>query len=64
MEVNRKLIEKHLSSLLDEPVRVEFESVPAAKPAGLSHKTESVMSPESSGALKSAMQIFGGKITR
>ncbi len=72
-ETNRKLIEKHLTSLLDEPVRVEFQSVKelpgptaggkiAAKPVEFSN--EPAASPESAGVLKSAMQIFGGKITR
>ncbi len=69
-EVNRTLIEKHLSSLLDEPVRVEFESVKelspktSAKAVDLPDETGSAVSAESQGALKSAMLIFGGKIIK
>ena len=67
-ETNRKLIEKHLSALLDEPVRVEFQSVKElsmpAQPLDVSDEAESAASPESAGALKSAMEIFGGKVIR
>ena len=76
-EPNRKLIEKHLSALLDEPVRVEFQSVPAesgsasggkdsvpAKPLEFSHDLEPPLSAESAVALKSAMDIFGGRVIK
>ena len=67
MEVNRKLIERHLSSLLDEPIRVEFQSVKEAagkapgKPAAFIDDIVT-KNPESAEALKSAMSLFGGKI--
>ncbi len=69
-EVNRKLIEKHLSSLLDEQVRVEFQSVKelspkaSARQTAISEQTDLSPSGETPEALKSAMQIFGGKIIR
>jgi DNA polymerase-3 subunit gamma/tau len=67
---NRKLIEKHLSSLLDEVVRVKFESVkelPGKVAAGqtrLSEPEPAKSTPETDGALKSAMNIFGGRIVK
>jgi DNA polymerase-3 subunit gamma/tau len=62
---NRQLVQKHLVKLLGRDVRLEFESVkeisgrmaavePAA-PAPVEEKSEN-------GAVKSAMNIFGGKI--
>ena len=68
-EINRKLIEKHLSSLLDEAVRVQFKSVKTlsgSRPAKAVDFTDEVLTqnPESAEALKSAMNLFGGKIVR
>ena len=68
-EVNRKLIEKHLSSLLDEPVRVEFQSVKELLRKNNGSAVEFVdetmtKDPESAETLKSAMSIFGGKIVK
>jgi DNA polymerase-3 subunit gamma/tau len=68
-ETNRRLVEKHLSSLLDRPVRVKYESVKElpgkitagaeASAAGLPEPT-----PEGQEALKSAMGIFGGRVVK
>ena len=68
-EVNRKLVEKHLSSLLDEPVKVEFQSVKelSGKNNGSAVKfVDEIMTKdaESAETLKSAMSIFGGKIVK
>ncbi|MBK7363132.1 MAG: DNA polymerase III subunit gamma/tau [Micavibrio sp.] len=66
-DTNRRLIEKHLSELIGKPLRIEFQSVkdapgsvaeaaPAAAPAKPSAETEN--------ALKSAAQLFGGRVIR
>lgn len=59
---NKKLIEKHLSSLLNEPVRIEFLMVKElnSRPA----PQQAAASEEASEAVKSAMNIFGGKVVR
>jgi DNA polymerase-3 subunit gamma/tau len=56
---NKRLIEKHLSSLLEQAVRVEFELVKA-----LSGKVQpqKALDPETQGAVQSAMKLFGGRI--
>ncbi|MGH7198403.1 MAG: DNA polymerase III subunit gamma/tau [Candidatus Omnitrophota bacterium] len=67
---NRRLVEKHLSSLLDQMVRVKFESVKELSgrtrihDAGTSAENVSAPTPESQEALKSAMNIFGGRVVR
>ncbi len=65
MPDNKKLIEKHLSVFLDEPVRIEFESVKELSGKtypGVSDEAPRSLDPEVDPALKSAMNIFGGKI--
>ncbi len=67
---NRKLIERHLSTLLDQAVRVEFQSVKetAEKPETDAKSTPAEapakISLESEGVVKSAMDIFGGRIVK
>lgn len=64
---NKRLIEKHLSILLDQPTRIEFESVKELSGKtypGLSAEAPKKIDPEADPALKSAMNIFGGKIVR
>jgi hypothetical protein len=70
-EANRQLIEKHLSALLDQEVRVQFESVKeltgktySEEVPGVSDESPNKIATESEGVLKSAMDIFGGKIIR
>lgn len=66
---NRKLIEKHLSSLLDQTVRVEFLMVKEVSGKVTLSDAEDLKpstgtpaaEPES---LKSAMNIFGGRVVR
>jgi len=54
---NRQLIEKHLGALLDQPVRVEFQSV-----KGPVEGTGAKTSSEPDEKMKSAMKLFGGRI--
>ncbi len=54
---NKKLVEKHLSSLLEQEIRIEYDSV---KELSQSPKAEATVDP----ALLSAMNIFGGRIVR
>ncbi len=61
-EANRELIEKHLSLLLDQTVRVRFESVKEL--TGKIYSEEGAPAPEAEGVMKSAMDIFGGRIIR
>ncbi len=56
---NRGLIEKHLQALLQQPVRVEFQSVKDGE-SPVSAPREP--SPEVEGALKTAMNLFGGRL--
>ncbi|MBI3316113.1 MAG: DNA polymerase III subunit gamma/tau [Candidatus Omnitrophica bacterium] len=67
---NKKLIEKHLTTLLDEPVRVEFQSVKelsgktyAASPAP-DETPAAPPDPNAQNVIKSAMNLFGGRIVR
>jgi DNA polymerase-3 subunit gamma/tau len=52
---NRALIEKHLSSFLERPVRIEFETVKELSGSAPAEPAEWV---------KSAMGLFGGKIIK
>lgn len=72
---NKKLIERHLSSLLSVAIRIEFQSMkdsaeaPAANGSEPSPAPRPAPAPEPSapvdeGTLKSAMSIFGGRIVR
>ncbi len=62
---NKKLVEKHLSALLEQEIRVEYESVKelSGSDGSLSlgnSKSGASVDP----ALQSAMSIFGGRIVR
>ncbi len=62
---NKKLIEKHLGSLLDQSVRIEFQSVKELSvrmPSGLHEEPSAKKSAETDGVMRSAMSIFGGKV--
>ena len=61
---NKKLIEKHLSFLLEFEVRVEFESVKelSQNPAGNFLRAGARPAPAEDGVIKSAMDIFGGRM--
>ena len=61
-ETNRQIIERHLSLLLDQAIRVKFESVKEL--AGKVYAEAKNPDPESEGVMKSAMDIFGGRIIR
>jgi DNA polymerase-3 subunit gamma/tau len=66
---NRKLIEKHLSLLLDQAVRVEFKSIPgmaAGTPpqdaAAAADQTIRQNIAEADQTVQSAMKLFGGRV--
>jgi hypothetical protein len=65
---NTKLIERHLSFLLDQPVRFEFQTVKGRPPRETPDASKATpadplaVPPAENGMLKSAMNIFGGKI--
>lgn len=66
---NKKLIEKHLSALLHEDVRLEFQAAANATESSESRdkdssKKKQVVDPKTDSMIKSAMNIFGGKITK
>jgi DNA polymerase-3 subunit gamma/tau len=67
---NKKLIEKHLTTLLDEPVRVEFQSVKELSGKTYEDSSGSAQSPAeppdpgTQNVIKSAMNLFGGRIVR
>ncbi len=70
-ETNRQIIERHLSLLLDQTIRVKFESVKelagkvyAEDDAEAAKAEAKKPDPESEGVMKSAMDIFGGRIIR
>ncbi len=60
---NKKLIEKHLSALLGAEVLIEFQMVKevSVKKAG-AFAAEAPASPEVDNAVKSAMNMFGGRV--
>ncbi len=62
---NKKLIEKHLSRLLGQDARIEFQmvkEVSGKNSAGFAAAAEAPPSPEVDNALKSAMNLFGGRV--
>jgi len=61
-ETNRQIIEKNLSLLLDQAIRVKFESVKAL--TGKVYAEAKNPDPQSEGVMKSAMDIFGGRMIR
>lgn len=72
---NKRLIEKYLASLLDQPIRVEFEQVtqltrrpetmmPADPADTAGAVSAAVMDPANDEKIKSAMNLFGGKIIK
>ena len=68
-DTNRQIIEKHLSLLLDQAIRVKFESVKeltgkvyADAGAEAARAEAKKPDPESQGVMRSAMDIFGGRI--
>ncbi len=69
-QINKQLIEKHLSSFLDTAVRVQFESVkklikkPSEKNGEALSAVSQKMDPDSENLVKSAEELFGGRITR
>ena len=66
---NKKLIEKHLSSLMDQTVRIEFESIKEISgrlgtgefPPASQEVRQDSPEPE---VVRSAVNIFGGKVIR
>ena len=65
---NRRLIEKHLSELIGKPLRIEFQSVKdiagGAADAPPAPSGPAKPSAETENALKSAAQLFGGRVVR
>jgi DNA polymerase-3 subunit gamma/tau len=60
---NRRLIEKHLSQLLGQAVRIEFESVKEIRGGGEGPaKSPDTPAAASQEILKSASNLFGGKV--
>ena len=65
---NKRLIEKHLGKILGRDVRIQFETLREIKDGrneeGASVKAANAPSvpPEENPAIKSAMDIFGGRI--
>jgi hypothetical protein len=61
---NKKLIEKHISQLLEQEIRMNFVTVKEA-PGKLSEEKMSPQpSEETNAAIQSAMNILGGKLIR
>ncbi len=63
-DVNKKLIEKHLSALLGQSVRIEFQSVKelSGKPKENLENLTIPKDAEAQDKIKSAMNIFGGRV--
>ena len=62
---NKKLIEKHLSSLLDREVRIEFQSVKEPVDGAVAQQMPASAAkedPQVNDTVKSAMKLFGGRM--
>lgn len=61
---NKRLIEKNLTEALGQEIRIEFESVKeiSGKTAASEENAAPKASPETDNAIKSAMNIFGGRV--
>lgn len=64
---NKRLIEKHLSTLLEREIRVEFETVkdrPEDAEEAPQKASEPAPNPVADETIQNAMNIFGGRVTR